>query len=109
MSDEEDTTILLSGKNEDHEKISATLVIRQPVQVSGQNVTDVAPRSHSALLLASFVTTLGGLAFGYDMGIGSNMMSQIKETFELTCMEQHIISSVWFIGAIISAFVGGTS
>ncbi|XP_069687122.1 solute carrier family 2, facilitated glucose transporter member 10-like [Periplaneta americana] len=107
MSDEEDTTILLSEKNEDREKIGATLVIRQPLSANGPNVTDVTSRSHIALLLASFVAALGGLAFGYDMGIGTNMLPQIKETFELSCMEQHIIASTWLTGAIIASFIGG--
>jgi hypothetical protein len=109
MSDEEDTTILLSGKNEDGEKISATVVVRTPVSAIGSNVIDVTSRNHVAILLASFVAALGGLAFGYDMGIVTNMMSQIKDTFELTCMEQHVICSTWFIGAVIASFVGGTS
>jgi hypothetical protein len=109
MSDEEDTTVLLSGKNEDHEKVSAALVVQQPVNISGSNVTHVAFRSDIALLLTSLVTVFGGLAFGYDMGIGTNIISQIKDTYELTCMEQYMISSTWFIGALIASFVGGTS
>jgi hypothetical protein len=108
MSDEEDTTVLLSGKNEDHEKVSAALV-QQPINVSGSNVTHVTFRSDIALLLASFVTVLGGLAFGYDMSIGTNIISQIKDTYELTCMGQYMISSTWFIGAIMASFVGGKS
>lgn len=106
MSDEEDTTILLE-KNEDREKIGATLVIRQPLSANGPNVIDVTSRSHIALLLASFVAALSGLAFGYDMGIGSNMMPQMKGTFELSCMEQHIIGITWLIGALIASFIGG--
>lgn len=109
MSDEEDTTVLLSGKNEDHEKVSAALVVQQPVNISGSNVTHVSFRSDISLLLTSFVAVFGGLAFGYDMGIGTNIISQIKDTYELTCMEQYMISSTWFIGAIIASFVGGTS
>lgn len=109
MSDEEDTTILLSGKNEDNEKISATVVVRKPASTSDSNVIDVTSRSHVTLLLASFVAVLGGLAFGYDMGIITSIMLQIKDTFELTCMEQHVICSTWFIGAIIASFVGGMS
>lgn len=107
MSDEEDATVLLGGKTEDRTKISTTLVVQQPVSVCGPNVTDNMPRTDLALLLASFVTVLGGLSFGYDMGIGSNVITQIEDTFALTCLEQHIMSSIWFIGAIISSFVGG--
>lgn len=109
MSDEEDATVLLGGKTEDRTKISTTLVVQQPVNVCGPNVTDIAPRTDVALLLASFVTFLGGVTFGYDMGIGSNVIAQIKDTFALTCMEQHVMSITWFIGAIIASFVGGTS
>jgi hypothetical protein len=109
MSDEEDTTILLSGKSEDNEKKSATIVVQKPVSASASNVIDVTPRNHVALLLTSFVAALGGLAFGYDMGIVINFMSQIKDTFELTCMEQHVICSTWFVGAVIASFVGGKS
>jgi SP family facilitated glucose transporter-like MFS transporter 10 len=59
--------------------------------------------------LAAFVTFLGGVSFGYDMGIVSNVIAQIKDTFALTCMEQYVLSSTWFIGAIIASLVGGTS
>lgn len=109
MSDEEDATVLLGRKTEDRTKISTTLVIQQPVSVCGPNVTDIAPRTEVVLLLASLVTFLGGVSFGYDMGIGSNVITQVKDTFTLTCMEQHVMSSIWFIGAIIASFVGGTS
>ncbi|PNF28421.1 hypothetical protein B7P43_G16199 [Cryptotermes secundus] len=107
MSDEEDTTVLLSGKNEDREKASAALAVQQPVNITGADVTHVAFRSDISLLLTSFVAVFGGLAFGYDMGIGTNIISQIKDTYELTCLEQYMVSSTWFFGAIIASFVGG--
>jgi hypothetical protein len=109
MSDEEDATVLLGGKTEGRSKITTTLVVQQPVSVGGPNVIDITPRTDVTLLLASFVTVIGGLAFGYDMAIGSNVITQIKDTFALTCLEQHVMSSTWFIGAIIASFVGGTS
>jgi hypothetical protein len=109
MSDEEDTTVLLSGKNEDHEKVSTALVIQQPADIIGLNVTHGTFRSDIVFLSTSFVAVFGGLAFGYDMGIGTNLSSQIKDTYELTCMEQYMICSTWFIGAIIASFVGGVS
>ncbi|KAJ9582633.1 hypothetical protein L9F63_023011, partial [Diploptera punctata] len=107
MSDEEDTTILLGEKCQDIEKLNTKLVIRQPVCVSDKNVIGSSPKSHVILLLTSFVAALGGLAFGYDMGIGSNMVPLIRETFGLNCSEQEVITSVWLIGAMIASFVGG--
>lgn len=109
MSDEDDATVLLGGKTEDRVKISTTVVVQQPVTVCGPNVTDNTPRNDLAPLLVSVVTVLGGLSFGYDMSVGSNVITQIKDTFALTCMEQHIMSSTWFIGAIVASLVGGTS
>jgi hypothetical protein len=107
MSDEEDTAVLLSGKNEDHEKVNTALVVQH--DISGSEVTHVTFRSDIVFYLTSFVAVFGGLAFGYDMGIGTNIISQVKDTYELTCMEQYMISSTWFIGAIIASFVGGVS
>ena len=107
MSDEEDTTILLSEKRQDIETFNTTVVIRQSICVNGQKPVNISSKNHAVLLLTSFVAALGGLSFGYDMGIGSNIVSLIKETFDLSCSEQQVITNVWLIGAMLASFVGG--
>ncbi|CAJ1051825.1 solute carrier family 2%2C facilitated glucose transporter member 10 [Xyrichtys novacula] len=59
------------------------------------------------LLLASTVSTLGGLVFGYEMGIISGALLQLKVEFQLSCVQQEALVSSMLIGALLSSIIGG--
>ncbi|XP_041061164.1 solute carrier family 2, facilitated glucose transporter member 10 [Carcharodon carcharias] len=61
------------------------------------------------LLLSSTVTLLGGLIFGYELGIISGALLQLKEVFSLSCLQQEILVSALLIGAFFASLVGGTA
>lgn len=61
----------------------------------------------SVLLLASVVSTLGGLVFGYELGIISGALLQLKAEFSLSCVEQEALVSSLLIGALLASMVGG--
>ncbi|XP_062272168.1 solute carrier family 2, facilitated glucose transporter member 10 [Scomber scombrus] len=61
----------------------------------------------SILLLASVVSTLGGLVFGYELGIISGALLQLKVEFRLSCMQQEALVSSLLIGALLASVVGG--
>lgn len=65
------------------------------------------PPGTSILLLASVVSTLGGLVFGYELGIISGALLQLKVEFRLSCVQQEALVSSLLIGALLAAIIGG--
>ncbi|GAB1603025.1 solute carrier family 2, facilitated glucose transporter member 10-like isoform X2 [Argonauta hians] len=74
------------------------------------NIT--APR-HNTLyrkfLLFSIATTaaLGGILFGYDIGVISGALLQLRRDFHLSCDQQSIVVSFLLLGAAIGALISG--
>ncbi|KAE8297922.1 Solute carrier family 2, facilitated glucose transporter member 10 Glucose transporter type 10 [Larimichthys crocea] len=62
---------------------------------------------NSILLLASVASTLGGLVFGYELGIISGALLQLKVEFRLSCVQQEALVSSLLIGALMASVVGG--
>uniref|UniRef100_A0A8C4W8W2 Solute carrier family 2, facilitated glucose transporter member 10 n=1 Tax=Gopherus evgoodei TaxID=1825980 RepID=A0A8C4W8W2_9SAUR len=50
---------------------------------------------------------LGGLMFGYELGIISGALLQLQMDFHLSCFEQEILVSSLLIGALLASLVGG--
>lgn len=61
----------------------------------------------SILLLASVVSALGGLVFGYELAIISGALLQLKVEFRLSCVQQEALVSSLLIGALLASIVGG--
>uniref|UniRef100_UPI00398EBE80 solute carrier family 2, facilitated glucose transporter member 10 n=1 Tax=Pristiophorus japonicus TaxID=55135 RepID=UPI00398EBE80 len=59
------------------------------------------------LLVSSTVALLGGLIFGYELGIISGALLQLQEVFSLSCLQQEILVSALLIGAFLASLVGG--
>uniref|UniRef100_A0A131YBU4 Solute carrier family 2 facilitated glucose transporter member 12 n=1 Tax=Rhipicephalus appendiculatus TaxID=34631 RepID=A0A131YBU4_RHIAP len=59
------------------------------------------------VLLAACIASLGGILFGYDSGIISGALLQIRETFDLSCVVQQLVVGSLFLSAFISSFFGG--
>lgn len=53
------------------------------------------------------VSTLGGLVFGYELGIISGALLQLKAEFGLSCVQQEALVSSLLIGALLASIVGG--
>ncbi|XP_032369347.1 solute carrier family 2, facilitated glucose transporter member 10 [Etheostoma spectabile] len=62
----------------------------------------------SILLLAGVVSTLGGLVFGYELGIISGALLQLKAEFRLSCVQQEALVSSLLMGALLASIVGGS-
>uniref|UniRef100_A0A4W4G9S8 Solute carrier family 2, facilitated glucose transporter member 10 n=1 Tax=Electrophorus electricus TaxID=8005 RepID=A0A4W4G9S8_ELEEL len=60
-----------------------------------------------ALVLATAVSTLGGLVFGYELGIISGALLQLQAWFHLSCVQQESVVGALLIGAICSSVIGG--
>ncbi|XP_053104898.1 solute carrier family 2, facilitated glucose transporter member 10 [Hemicordylus capensis] len=59
------------------------------------------------LLLSSTVSLLGGLIFGYELGIISGALLQLQLEFHLSCFEQEVLVSSLLVGALLASLVGG--
>ncbi|XP_056403779.1 solute carrier family 2, facilitated glucose transporter member 10 isoform X2 [Hyla sarda] len=59
------------------------------------------------LLLSAVVSLLGGLIFGYELGIISGALLQLKNDFLLTCFQQEVLVSAILVGALAASLVGG--
>uniref|UniRef100_A0A7N8X1P5 Solute carrier family 2, facilitated glucose transporter member 10 n=1 Tax=Mastacembelus armatus TaxID=205130 RepID=A0A7N8X1P5_9TELE len=61
----------------------------------------------SILLLAGVASTLGGLVFGYELGIISGALLLLRAEFRLSCVQQEALVSSLLIGALLASIVGG--
>ncbi|KAK3752702.1 hypothetical protein QZH41_006616 [Actinostola sp. cb2023] len=58
------------------------------------------------MLLASSMAGLGGVLFGYDIGIVSGAILQLRDEFDMDCFQQEMIVSSMLIGAVIASLTG---
>ncbi|XP_062842916.1 solute carrier family 2, facilitated glucose transporter member 10 [Trichomycterus rosablanca] len=61
----------------------------------------------SAVVLAAAVATLGGLVFGYELGVVSGALLQLQLRFNLSCVRQEVVVSALLVGAILASAIGG--
>lgn len=56
----------------------------------------------------SFIAGLGGILYGFDMGIIAGALSFVRESFALSTRMEEIVVSVVLVGAMSGAIVGGS-
>ncbi|KAM4623152.1 solute carrier family 2, facilitated glucose transporter member 10 [Discoglossus pictus] len=61
----------------------------------------------TTLILSAMVSILGGLIFGYELGIISGALLQLKVEYYLSCFEQEALVSAVLIGALLASLIGG--
>ena len=54
------------------------------------------------------VASLGGVLFGYDMGVIAGALPQLTSTFSLTESQQELVVSILYLGGGLGAALGGT-
>ena len=61
-----------------------------------------------ALILASTITALGGLLFGYDTGVVSGALLFLQDSFgKLSSFDKELVTSLLLVGAAVGALVAG--
>lgn len=67
------------------------------------------PGTHRrAVVLASIVTALGGLLFGYDTGVVSGALLFLKDSFgNLSSFDKELVTSLLLVGAAVGALGAG--
>ncbi len=63
--------------------------------------------NHSFLARISFIAALGGVLYGYDMGIIAAAVIFVRHTFTLSTVMEELVVSIVLVGAMIGAMVGG--
>ncbi|KTF85343.1 hypothetical protein cypCar_00033552 [Cyprinus carpio] len=61
----------------------------------------------SVLILTITASTLGGLVFGYELGIISGALPQLQAQFYLGCVQQEAVVSALLIGSLSASVIGG--
>ncbi|XP_077991663.1 solute carrier family 2, facilitated glucose transporter member 12-like [Glandiceps talaboti] len=107
-----DTVLLLSQTDDDLEEEqngkamdSLELEELQPVNhVSNHGNKD---KMTGYVVLAAAMAAIGGIMFGYDIGIISGAQLQLRDEFQLSCLEEAIVVSGLLLGAMLGSIVGG--
>ena len=71
----------------------------------------VAPQTvirRSFLWRVSFIAGLGGILYGFDMGIIAAALIYVRESFTLSTQMEEIVVSVVLVGAMSGALLGGS-
>jgi sugar porter (SP) family MFS transporter len=81
--------------------------------IDGGRLTDAiekaTPRVNRAFLWkVSLIAGLGGVLYGFDMGIIAAALVFVRSAFSLSTQLQEVVVSVVLIGAMLGAIVGGT-
>ena len=63
---------------------------------------------HSFLWKVSFVAGLGGILYGFDMGIIAAALIFVRESFSLSMRMEEIVVSIVLVGAMAGALAGGS-
>lgn len=59
------------------------------------------------LIKASVIVGSGGLIFGYDIGVISGALGQIKDEFDLSSLEAGVVVSILYAGSVFGSSFGG--
>ncbi|HTQ97588.1 MAG TPA: sugar porter family MFS transporter [Candidatus Acidoferrum sp.] len=63
--------------------------------------------NHGFLARISFIAALGGVLYGYDMGIIAAAVIFVRHSFSLSTVMEELVVSIVLVGAMIGALVGG--
>jgi sugar porter (SP) family MFS transporter len=64
--------------------------------------------NHAFLARISFIAALGGVLYGYDMGIIAAAVIFVRHSFQLSTVMEEWVVSIVLVGAMIGALVGGS-
>ena len=64
--------------------------------------------NHAFIRRVSFIAGLGGILYGFDMGVIAAALIYVRDSFHLSTMMQEVLVIAVLIGVMIGALVGGT-
>jgi MFS family permease len=102
-----DTGGEVQQKIEVNEGTTISFNTSKDVTTGGVSLLGESKRLTTTLLRAVFFSSVGGILFGYDLGVISGALPQIAATFYLTESQQESVVSFLYVGGIVGAAVGG--
>src|SRR5580658_6051063 len=82
-------------------------LVSQKAAMSGTNVAPTARVHRSFLWRVSLIAGLGGILYGFDMGVIAAALIFVRESFSLSTRMEEVVVSVVLVGAMSGAFAGG--
>jgi hypothetical protein len=108
MSDHEDSAvILLTVNNSNNCNDESDTQIEPNQNQTETNENGSKKPSSMFLFISASMAALGGLLFGYDIGIISTALPHITKEFSLLCHQQEMVVSLMLVGALFASLVGG--
>jgi MFS family permease len=87
----------------------AAVVSNMDEQVNvSSSTTASSSRPSNFVIQVTSIASLGGILFGYDLGVISGALPQLKATFDLTNSQQELAVSILYLGGGLGATVGGS-
>lgn len=101
-----DSTSLLDSETSDHvsSHLADELELVQPNFVESSCCPQMP---FLYLIMVACMAALGGVLFGYDIGIVSGAILQLREEFRLDCIKQEMVVSSMLMGAVLASLTGG--
>ena len=105
-AEEDDTQILLGNSvNNETSTLNYWHHFTPQPDVSIQNQDN---KSKSSIIIAASITAaLGGVMFGYDVGIISGALLQLTPEFELTTEQKEMVVTTVLVGALVASLFSG--
>ena len=72
-----------------------------------ENTVDDPNATSNVIYVAAVIAALGGLLFGYDIGIISGAKIQIQKEIDLSCFQIELIVAMLPVGAFVASLGGG--
>lgn len=125
MADEDDRINLLRNRGDTLDQVSQDIFAPEngdalelrpqgtSASISGSNGTSSQPGSggilqpNAIVYVASCVAAIGGLLFGYDMGIISGAKTQLQRDLRISCGQVESVVTMLPIGGLIASLLGG--
>lgn len=70
--------------------------------------TTAIKRPSAFVIQVTVIASLGGILFGYDLGVISGALPQLVTTFNLTSRQQELCVSILYLGGGLGAAIGGS-
>ena len=114
LSSSDDEFLHTNSNNMNKEKIdNETSNMAHYQKLGDTNKRNANDNNNSTNVLTLFIlkaiglSSLGGIIFGYDLGIISGALPQLKESLSLTDKQQEMVVSFLYLGGVLGATIGG--
>ena len=101
--------LLESASNNDQD-VKKSIALHASIEKyeSSSSVDHLADELSPFVIKVAVIASLGGVLFGYDMGVISGALPQLAKEFDLSRREQEFVVSVLYIGCGFGALFGGS-